>query len=267
MTKPHRQPALFLGHGSPMTMITDNPERRAMELIGSRLWRPDAIVAVTAHWETRNETRLSSASMPKTIHDFRGFPVELYNMQYPAPGSPALAERMAGIIGPTARLDTTQGFDHGVWGVLLPLLPAADIPVVAMSVDMTLSGDEHLALGKKLAPLREENVLVVGSGNIIHNLAMWRESAGTQPEWALEFRDRSNAAIRSGDDRLLTRFAPDDQHAAWAINSGEHYAPLLYALGARLPGDDVTIFSDTVDGSLSMTSVLWGDAALADGLQ
>ena len=261
-----KQPALFIGHGSPMTMITENAERRGMEELGRRLPRPDAILAVTAHWETRGETRLTSGAAPHTIHDFRGFPQELYDIRYAAPGSPDLARRAAELIGETAVLDDDHGFDHGVWGTVMPMFPDAGIPLVAMSVDMTLDGEEHRRIGERLAPLRDENVLIVGSGNVIHNLAIWREAKGTMPDWAVDFRHRTNTALLKRQDTALTRFAPDDKAAQIAINSGEHYLPLLYPLGTRQPEDDVVLFNDTIDGALSMTSVIWGDAALVEGL-
>lgn len=249
-----------------MTMITDNPERAAMEELGRRLPRPDAILAVTAHWETRSETRLTSGTAPPTIHDFRGFPQALFDMRYPAPGSPDLARRVAALIGPTSVLDDAHGFDHGVWGTLLPMFPAADIPVVAMSVDMALGGEGHRRIGERLAPLRDENVLILGSGNVIHNLALWRESRGTQPDWALDFRQRTNTALLERQDETLVGFEAGDRSAASAVNSGEHYVPLLYPLGTRQADDAVALFNDTLDGALSMTSVLWGDASLVAGL-
>jgi len=258
-----KQPTLFVGHGSPMTIITENAERIGMERIGMRLPRPKAILAVTAHWETRGETRLTSGTAPHTIHDFRGFPQELYEITYPAPGSPELARRVAQLLGERAVLDDAHGFDHGVWGVLLPMFPGANIPVVAMSVDMALDAEGHRKLGEMLAPLRDEGVLIVGSGNVIHNLALYRQTMGTQPDWAVEFRARTNQALLARKDQALTHFAADNRAARAAINSGEHYVPLLYPVGARDGDDEVTLFNDTLDGALSMTSVLYGDAALA----
>ncbi len=250
-----------------MTMITDNPERAAFEALGAALARPQAILCISAHWETQGRTHLSAGDHPRTIHDFRGFPPELYAMRYPAPGSANLIDRVAALLGEDriAR-DDSWGFDHGTWGTLLPMFPDATIPVVAMSLDRSLDADAHLALGAKLAPLRDEGVLIVGSGNVIHNLALWREAQGTIPAWAADFRSRTNAALIAGDTAALTRFSPDDRAAANAINSAEHYLPLLYVAGARLPGDDVALFNDTIDGALSMTSVLIGDAAPLAGI-
>ncbi len=258
-----RLPALFLGHGSPMTVISDVPERRAWQALGPALPRPRAILVVSAHWQTQGRTHLTGGPVPRTIHDFRGFPDELFAMQYPAPGSAELVERVTEMLGPErVQADDGWGFDHGVWGVIQPMYPAADIPMVAMSLDRTLAPDQHVEVGRRLAPLRDEGVLLVASGNVIHNLAIWRQVSGTQPDWALEFRARITAAMVAGDAAALTRFAADDQAAALAINSAEHYLPLLYTLGARLPGDEVGVFNDTLDGALSMTSYLVGDTSL-----
>jgi 4,5-DOPA dioxygenase extradiol len=263
-----RLPTLFLGHGSPMTVLSDVLERRNWQRLGRTLPRPRAILAISAHWETFGKTHLTADAHPRTIHDFRGFPPELFAMQYPAPGSAELVERIAALLGEdTVQRDTSWGFDHGAWGVVQPMYPDADIPMVAMSIDRHLPPEAHIALGAKLAPLRDEGVLIIASGNVIHNLALWRQSAGSQPAWALDFRARSNAAIVAGDLAPLSQFADNDDAAAKAINSGEHYLPLLYALGTRLPGDDATLFNDTLDGALSMTSVLIGDGALVAGLE
>lgn len=257
-----RLPVLFLGHGSPMTMITENLERRAFETLGKALPRPRAILCISAHWETQGRTHLTVGEHPRTIHDFRGFPPELYAMQYPAPGSAELVERIAALLGEERIMrDDSWGFDHGTWGTLLPMYPDADIPLVAMSLDRALSPEAHLATARALAPLRDEGVLIVASGNVIHNLRLWREAQGTVPDWAEAFRTRINAALIAGDDKALTTFTPDDRAAALAINSAEHYLPLLYTAGARLPGDAVGLFNDTIDGALSMTSVLIGDTA------
>jgi 4,5-DOPA dioxygenase extradiol len=258
-----RLPALFLGHGSPMTVISDVPERRALEALGRVLPRPEAILVVSAHWETHGATHLTEGAQPRTIHDFRGFPDELYAIEYPAPGSPRLLARVEALLGPDriAR-DSSWGFDHGAWGVVRPMFPLADIPLVEMSLDRRLNMEQHMALGAALAPLRDEGVLIVGSGNIVHNLALWGQSRGTRPAWAEDFRARINRAVQANDHAALTSFVPGDEAASKAINSAEHYLPLLYAVGARLPGDEVAIFNDTLDGALTMTSVLIGDAGL-----
>lgn len=258
-----RLPALFLGHGSPMTVITDVPERRAWIALGEALPRPQAILVISAHWETKGKIHVTAGDSPRTIHDFGGFPAELYQVQYPAPGCAALIERIEALVGADRIVrDETWGFDHGAWGVVQPMFPDADVPMVEMSLDRAMAPDELIALGQALAPLREEGVLLVGSGNVVHNLRLWRQFAGTRPDWAVGFQERINAAVREGDHAALTAFAPDDQSAAAAINSGEHYLPLLPIVGARLPGDAVGVFNDTIDGALSMTSYLIGDTAL-----
>ena len=266
MTK--RLPALFLGHGSPMTTITDGPERRAWQALGKALPRPQAILVVSAHWETQGAVHVTAGDWPKTIHDFSGFPPELFALQYPAPGSAKLIARLEALLGAQlVQLASDWGFDHGAWGVMQPMFPAADIPMVEMSLDRTLSPAQHLDLAAKLAPLRDEGVLIVGSGNVVHNLSLWRQFAGTRPDWAVDFQTRVNTAVAAGDHAALTRFAPDDTAAANAINSAEHYLPLLYPVGARLPGDEVGVFNDTIDGALSMTCYLIGDTSLLAALQ
>jgi len=260
-------PALFVGHGSPMTTITDNSERRALTALGPRLPKPEAILCITAHWETHGATHVTAGPAPRTIHDFRGFPPELYQVRYPAPGAEALASRIAELLG-SERLvcDGGWGYDHGVWGVLQPLFPDADIPVLAMSLDRSIDPAGHLEIGRKLAPLRGEGVMIVASGNIVHNLSLWRALAGSRPDWLVRFQERINAAVTTGDAQALTCFAADDEAASAAINSGEHYLPLLYPFGARGEGEAVTAFNDSVDGALSMTSYLFGDASLLDGI-
>lgn len=246
-----------------MTVITDGPERRAWQALGRTLPRPKAILVISAHWETSGAIHLTGGTFPRTIHDFGGFPDELYAIQYPAPGSPELAGRVIELLGrDQAVTDESWGFDHGAWGVMQPLYPAADIPMVVMSLNRSLSAEEHLAAAAKLAPLRDEGVLIVGSGNVVHNLQLWRQLAGTVPDWARTFQDRINTAVAAADHAALTRFAGDDEAARAAINSAEHYLPLLYAVGARLPGDETAVFNDTIDGALSMTSYLIGEAQL-----
>lgn len=263
MTK--RMPALFLGHGSPMTTISDVPERRAWEVLGRSLPKPKAILAISAHWETSGKIHLTAGESPRTIHDFGGFPAELFAVQYPAPGSAWLIDRVAALLDDDRIVrDESWGFDHGAWGVVLPMFPDADIPMVAMSIDRAMTPDQFIDLGRRLAPLRDEGVLLIGSGNVVHNLRLWRQFAGTQPEWALDFQTRVNAAVAGEDHAALTRLSPDDQAATAAINSGEHYLPLLPIVGARLPGDEVGVFNDTIDGALSMTSYLIGDKALLE---
>ena len=262
-----RLPVLFLGHGSPMTTISDVSEQRAWQALGKVLPAPRAILAISAHWETNGRTHVTVGDHPRTIHDFRGFPPELFAIQYPAPGSAELVERIVELLGKSRVTgDADWGFDHGAWGVLQPMYPDADIPLVEMSLDRSLTPEGHFAIGAALAPLRDEGVLIVASGNIVHNLSLWRESMGTQPDWAVDFRARTNAAILANDRDNLMQFSADDRPAQLAINSGEHYIPLLYAMGALQSGDSVGLFNDTLDGSISMTSALIGDVSLLDGI-
>lgn len=254
-----RLPALFLGHGSPMTVITDGPERRAWQALGQTLPRPRAILVISAHWETHGKIHLTAGDAPRTIHDFGGFPAELYAIRYPAPGSAWLLDRIEALLGADriAR-DDSWGFDHGAWGVVQPMYPAADIPMVEMSLDRAMTMAEHLETAQALAPLRDEGVLIIGSGNVVHNLRLWRQFVGTVPEWARAFQDRITRAVENDDHPALTQFDPADASAAAAINSAEHYLPLLYTVGTRLPGESVRTFSDSIDGALSMTSYVVG---------
>jgi 4,5-DOPA dioxygenase extradiol len=264
MTSP-RLPALFLGHGSPMNAISDVPERRFWQKLGQVLPRPKALLLVSAHWETQGASHLTDGPTPRTIHDFGGFPEALFAVQYPASGSPELVSRVADLLGEDqARRDDSWGFDHGSWGVVQPMYPDADIPMIQLSLNRSLTPDQHLAVAAKLAPLRDVGVLLIGSGNVVHNLREYGRTRGTRPDWAVQFQDRITRAVETGDHAALTTFGADDQAAALAINSAEHYLPMLYTVGARLPGDQVSVFNDTIDGAMSMTSYLIGDATLLD---
>lgn len=246
-----------------MNVISDVPERRVWQQLGQILPRPRAILVVSAHWETHGAIHLTDGKAPRTIHDFGGFPDELFAVQYPAPGSPELVDRVAALLGEAQVIrDESWGFDHGSWGVIQPMYPSADIPMIQLSLNRSLTPNEHLAIAAKLAPLRDEGVLIVASGNVVHNLREYFQSRGTQPDWAVDFQHRITSAVREGDHTALTTFAADDQAAALAINSAEHYLPLLYAVGTRLPGDAVGVFNDSIDGAMSMTSYLIGDAGL-----
>ena len=246
-----------------MNAISDVPERRSWQRLGQVLPRPKAMLVVSAHWETREAIHLTGGDSPRTIHDFGGFPDALFAVQYPAPGSPELVERVASLLGEDAvRRDESWGFDHGSWGVVQPMYPAADIPMIQLSLNRALTADQHLTAAAKLAPLRDKGVLLVSSGNVVHNLREYFRSQGTRPEWAVEFQQRITRAVETDDHTALTTFAADDRAAALAINSAEHYLPLLYTVGVRLPGDGVGVFNDTIDGAMSMTSYLIGDPAL-----
>ncbi len=257
------QPVLFIGHGSPMNAVEDNAWSRAWRDLGRRLDKPRAILCVSAHWQTPG-VLLGAAERPRTIHDFGGFPPALYRIRYPAPGDPALAAHIADMLDPAlnAQLDADYGLDHGAWQVLLHLFPEADVPVLQLSLDLRRPGPQHFAIGRMLAPLRDEGVLVVASGNIVHNLGLldWHEPA--PPAWATAFRDRVNGLVAAGDFAALSdvESLPDNR---LAVPTPEHYLPLLYALALARPGDALEVFNDEVWSTLSMTSLAIGMPAAA----
>lgn len=246
-------PALFVGHGNPMNAIEDNPFSRAWAEQGRLLPRPQAIVCISAHWQTRG-VAVTAMEQPPTIYDFYGFPPELYQQKYLAPGSPALARQVQEMLAsepinspPPVQLDLKWGLDHGAWSVLLRLFPQADIPVVQLSLDLAKSPAEHYALAKALRPLRQQGVLILGSGNLVHNLrlACWEEKAY---DWALEFDALLAERIRAGDHA-----APIDYpnlsavaHSRAAIPTNEHYLPLLYILAQQEPGEKLAFFAEQV---------------------
>jgi len=251
-------PALFLAHGSPMHAIEDSPFRRSWETLGRELPRPGAVLCVSAHWETRG-VYVTSAPHPPTIHDFYGFPRALYEIDYPAPGCPELAAKVASLVrGASVHEDAGRGLDHGAWSVLRSMYPEADVPVVQLSLDMTHAPPFHYALARELSPLREEGILVVGSGNIVHNLALWHRGSRRPYDWAERFDDAIAERVRAGlhDDIVhFHRLAPD---AHRAVPTPEHYLPLLYALALLETGEVARIFNRAVESSLSMTSVAIG---------
>jgi 4,5-DOPA dioxygenase extradiol len=253
-----RMPALFIGHGNPMNALRSNAYTAAWRALGTHLPRPTAIVAVSAHWYTPG-TFVTAEARPATIHDFGGFPRELYEVRYPSPGSPVLAERLVSLLAPVSvRPDTDWGLDHGTWSVLVHLYPHADVPVVQLSIDATQPPQFHYALGRRLAALRDEGVLVLGSGNIVHNLARadWSESQ-SPPAWAVEFDAKVSAHLLAGDDAPLVDYAQLAAGAVLAVPTPEHYLPLLYALGARLPGDSAALPVTGFDlATVSMAAVL-----------
>ncbi len=247
-----RYPALFLGHGSPMNAVEESPWRDGWREALRGLPQPRAVLCVSAHWETRG-VALGGAERPETLHDFGGFPQALFDVRYPAPGSPALAREAAALL-PGAVLDPERGLDHGAWGVLGTLYPDADVPVVQLSLDRRRSPAEHIELARKLAPLREDGVLVLGSGNIVHNLGLLDFRREHGEPWA----DRADAAVRSaavrGDLAALADHASLSPDMARAVPTPEHYLPLLYVLALRRPDEPLAFFNTgTVMGSLSMT--------------
>jgi len=257
-----RMPVLFVGHGSPMNAIEDNPWARGFRDLTRALPRPRAVLAVSAHWCVEG-TFTTAGARPETIHDFGGFPEALYRIQYPAPGDPALARRAAGLVG-AGRATPTEGWglDHGTWSVLLHMWPAADVPVVQLSIDGRLPPDGHLAIGRALAPLRDEGVLIVGSGNLTHNLrqafSAMRSGDRATPTWARDFDAEVARALSAHDTAALVR-APSTEAGRMSHPTPDHYLPLLYVAGAAGPGDAVRFPITGFDlGSLSMRSAILG---------
>jgi len=251
-------PALFVGHGSPMNAIEENMFTLGWRECARAIPKPKAILCVSAHWETRG-VGVCSAPQPETIHDFYGFPQPLFDVRYPAPGDPVLAQRVAALVRSVQIQPTPKwGLDHGAWSVLRVMYPGADIPVVQLSLDTTQAAPFHLRLARELTPLRDEGVLILGSGNIVHNLRLYDFHDAAPIDWAV----RANASLRdrieAGDVGALSdwnRLGPD---VALGITTPEHYLPLLYALGARRPEEPIHIFNDTVTSSLAMLSVRVG---------
>ena len=256
-----RQPVLFIGHGSPMNAIEDNAWSRGFVELGRALPQPAAILSISAHWFVPG-LHTTGGAHPRTIHDFGGFPKALFDMEYPAPGEPRLAQRVLELAAPgRGSVADDWGLDHGTWTVLHHLRPRADVPVVQLSIDTRLSAAEHLALGRALRPLRDEGVLILGSGNVTHNLrhammAFQRGDTGI-PEWARSFdADAANAA-QQHDGAALARLL-DTEPGRMSHPTPDHYLPLLYAVGAAGEGDPVSFPLEGWTGSLSMRSIRFG---------
>ncbi len=255
-------PVMFLGHGNPMNAIIENEFFKKIGKLGMQIPKPKAILCISAHWETRG-TYTTATENPPTIHDFGGFPEELYEVQYPAKGSPDLAAYTQELIEETpVLLDDHRGLDHGAWTVLQALYPDADIPVVQMSLDHFRSPQFHFDLAAQLKPLRKKGVLIIGSGNMVHNLrrVAWDKIYSEYGyDWAIEAQEKMRQYILEGDTGRLIRYA--DQGAAFslAVPTPEHYLPLLYALALKDNRDELSVFNDkTIAGSLSMASLQMG---------
>ncbi|AFL85724.1 hypothetical protein Belba_3213 [Belliella baltica DSM 15883] len=260
--KTQKMPVLFLGHGSPMNGIEENEFVAGFRNIAKEIPKPNAILCISAHWETKG-TLVTAMQHPPTIHDFGGFPQALFDVQYPAPGSPDLARETQGLITKTnVEMDDKWGLDHGAWSVIKHLYPNADIPVVQMSLDHYQTPQYHYELAAELKSLREKGVLIIGSGNMVHNLRMlaWgkmNENYGF--DWAIEANETMKNFIHSGDHRSLINFRSQGKAFDLAIPTPEHYLPLLYTLGLQEKGEELSLFNDqAVAGSLTMTSVKVG---------
>jgi 4,5-DOPA dioxygenase extradiol len=253
-------PVLFLGHGSPMNAIQETEFSKGWRAIGQKLPRPNAILCVSAHWETKG-TYVTAMEKPKTIHDFGGFPQALFDVQYPAPGSPSVAMETKNTITKTeVGLDQQWGLDHGCWSVVKHLYPDADIPVLQLSLDYTQGPQYHFELAKELSALRKKGILIVGSGNIVHNLGIidW-QNQDSGFDWAIEANTKMKGYITNGDYTPLINYSAQGKAFQLSIPTPEHFLPLLYTLALRDEKEDVTLFNDkTIMGSIAMTSVMIG---------
>lgn len=255
-------PAIFIGHGNPMITLSKNAFTEAWAEIGTLLPSPRAILSVSAHWYITGSA-VTISTTPSTIHDFGGFTNELHEVQYPAPGSPELARRIKELLSPTAvELDNDWGLDHGTWTVLRHLFPKADIPIVQLSVDRTKPAEYHYELAKRLVSLREEGVLVVGSGNIVHSLQAykWGDNAAQPYDWAVRFEKQMREFIRTGDDANVIAYEKCGEDARLSVPTPDHFLPLLYVLGLRRENEQISFPVEGFDGgSMSMLSVQVGD--------
>ena len=269
LKKSDRMPVLFLGHGSPMNALAGNPYFESWHALGEefglKMARPQLILCISAHWLTEG-WQLTGMAQPKTIHDFGGFPQELFDQQYPAPGDPVAAQAISQLVRQRGSLplgldETDWGLDHGTWGVLKPMFPGADIPVIQLSMDYSRAPEDHYALAQQLKALRDRGVLIVGSGNIVHNLRqMQRGASGSHAyDWTLEFDQTTGGHIQQGNLGALQNFLQLGSLAKLAHPTHEHYLPLLYAAGAVDSKEPVRFFNtDYQGGSIAMRSVVWG---------
>jgi 4,5-DOPA dioxygenase extradiol len=262
-----KMPVIFLGHGSPMNAIEENEFVTGWRNIGSTLPKPNAILCISAHWETRG-THVTATEKPKTIHDFGGFPEKLYEVQYPAPGSPELANMIKSLIKKTTvELDDKRGLDHGCWSVIKHLYPEASVPVIQMSLDYYQSPEYHYNLAKELSSLRKNGILIIGSGNIVHNLGLVRWEKVGEPgngyDWAIEANEKIKNLILTNDHKPLIDYKSQGRAFNLAIPTPEHFLPLLYSLALKEENEIVSIFNDkAVMGSLTMTSIKIGISGL-----
>lgn len=260
--KTSKMPVLFLGHGSPMNAIEENEFVTGFRSIVKEIPKPNAILCVSAHWETKG-TFVTAMQNPPTIHDFGGFPKELFAVQYPAPGSPDLAKQTKSLISKTeVGLDDKWGLDHGAWSVIKHLYPNADIPIIQMSIDYSQTPQYHYELAQQIKSLREKGVLIIGSGNIVHNLGKveWRRLNETFGyDWAIEANDKMKKFILDGNHKELINFRSQGKAFDLAIPTPEHYLPLLYSLAMQEKNEEVKLFNDkAVAGALTMTSLKIG---------
>ena len=258
---PKSMPAIFFGHGNPMNAIQPNDWTAGWAALGRDIPRPRGVLCVSAHWYLP-ATLVTAMTAPRTIHDFGGFPRELFEVQYKAPGDPQLARRVQELLGlPPSALDTSWGLDHGTWSVLTHVYPEADIPVVQLSIDETQPASFHFEIGKRLVPLRDEEVLIVGSGNLVHNLHTyaWGKHMPEPYDWAVRFETKAKKLMIEGDFGPLVKYESLGRDALLSIPTPDHYLPLLYVIATRRDGEEITFPVQGVDGgSISMLSVRVG---------
>ena len=254
-------PAVFFGHGNPLNALARNAYTEGWAAVGRAIPRPKAILCVSAHWYVPGAA-VTVNTAPRTIHDFGGFPPELYRVQYPAPGDPELARRVQKLLAPVpVEFEERWGLDHGTWSVLRHVYPNADIPVVQLSIDETKPGSFHYEIGQRLARLREEGILIAGSGNLVHNLHAyaWGRHVVDPFDWAVRFEKQARGMLQSGENGGLVHYEKLGKDAHLAIPTPDHYLPLLYVIGARAQTDAVTFPVEGVDGgSISMLTVQLG---------
>ena len=254
-------PAIFFGHGNPMNAIQTNAYTERWSEMGKTLPRPKAILSISAHYYT-STTAVTVSTNPRTIHDFGGFPRELFEVQYPAPGDPELARRVQQLLAPVpVHIDEHWGLDHGTWSVLCHVYPQADVPIVQLSINENEPASFHFDIGQRLAPLREEGILIVGSGNVVHNLHAyaWGRHPAEPYDWTLRFEDRVKVLLSGGDHRSLVAYEKLGREAMLSVPTPDHYLPLLYVIGSRTRTDTVAYPVEGVDGgSISMLAVQIG---------
>lgn len=250
---------MFFGHGSPMNTLDHNQYTEAWRRIGESIPKPKAVLCVSAHWYTEG-TAVTAMSRPKTIHDFYGFPQALFDVQYPAPGEPKLASRVRELLAPLdVGLDESRGLDHGAWSVLKHAYPEADVPVLQLSIDGTQPPQFHYETGRRLAPLRDEGILVAGSGNVVHNLRLMQRGGGQGFDWAVRFNERIREALAARDHRTLVDFGKLGEDARLSVPTPEHYLPLLYVAALQSEDESMAFPVDGYDlGSISMLTAVAG---------
>src|SRR3989344_1565560 len=255
-----RMPVVFFGHGSPMNTLEHNQYTETWRRLGETVSKPKAILSISAHWYTRG-TAVTAMERPRTIHDFGGFPQELFEVQYPAPGDPQLAEHVRGLLPSVeTSLDQTWGLDHGTWSVLVHAFPDADIPVVQLSIDGTQPPDFHYRLAQRLAPLRDEGVLIIGSGNVVHNLGriQWAEDAKPYA-WAVRFNDKLRGSLATHEHGPLIDYTTWGEDARLSVPTPDHYLPLLYVIALQGDNETLSLPIDGIEyGSIGMLTAVVG---------